>query len=338
MSEAATNGAPAKAAEPAKVAEAPKAPPPKAPADASASAPPPSPRVKIGAEEVDPVAFINELREAIGEENLPNVRNLSKIVRQKVGQLGAKEREIVTFLQETEDPKKLLAGLSRRLGSPEKARALIEEAYALDIEERNTPEDKRVESRIEKLKREEQELLQRQRDRQTQQEAATFQRSFGSAFKAELAAVGVAPKDPRMLARLVAEMAGHVGGELGNVSLDEQGRLRLSEEQRLLLREAASAVGAWYRDGSAEAFGDLPGEKRTEIVKTSLKSLDGEGLYNLLGEELMRKLRAYDLARVKARNGNGQFQQGTREQPPPPSSPRRKMNMDEFLESVRGKR
>lgn len=281
-----------------------QAPPEAAPKPAEAT-PPSEPRkhklTVRGAEvQLTDAEYVDLIKETYGEGGVKEIGQLSRAAREEMRKIGSTKKEIDAFLADLDDPKKLIAGLARRKfgGDVSKARAYVEAGYAYDIDERNTPEEKKLESRVEALKREEQEILAQRaaRDEQARADAAVPQ--FAKMFNAALGAAGVTTANERIRSRMIADMARDVGAEWGDC--------RTEEERSLLVRETAKAIAERYEDGSLEGLEHLPDAKRQAAIAKLLPS-DGGKLLELLGEERMRAIRAADVARTKARNANGQF-------------------------------
>lgn len=266
--------------------------------------PPSSSKVKIGEREIDPHEWFKEVRESVGDENVVRVDGLAKNLRRLVTEAGMSKKELAEARADLAQGR-IHEVLARVLGSEDKADAALEEALGRRLQHKGKPKDVQerdlVKTELEQLKAERERYQSEARERTIVAQAAKAQENFSKQFTASLVAAGVDPEDLKENPAMLGEMVAHVQPEFrADMTRDEFA---------LLLSESARAVARRWNEHPEKRFGKLPAEKRKALIVAHLATLDGAALAEILGDEGARKFRAYDAARVRERQSNGQFAQ-----------------------------
>lgn len=280
-------------------------------------------RIKVDDQELDDAAYVDLLREALGDDALPNVGSMAKIARTKVSHVGKAEHQIRQAIEDLKDPERVWAVLDRL--HPGKVRSMMEARYAQMLEDDSTPPEEKekrgLKSEIERMRAEKAALEKERHDTARAAQVAELQPQFGREFTAALKVAG-ADADPETL----AEMAKYVEAELDTVH-DES-------TYRALVAEAARAVARRFGEGVAVRAKKLPKATRIEVLRETLREMTYEELRDALGDEGARKFRAGDIAAAK--RGNAPPQQGRPTQQANGSKPRERQSLDDFFATIRG--
>lgn len=280
-------------------------------------------RIKVGDQELDDAAYVDMLREALGEDALPNVGGLAKVARSKVSEVGRREHQIRQAIEDMKDPERVWAVLDRL--HPGKVRSMMEARYAQMLEDDSTPPEERekrgLKSEIERMKAEKAALEKERHDAARAAQVAELQPQFGREFTAALKVAG-AEADPETL----AAMAQYVEAELDTVH-DEP-------TYRALVAEAARAVSKRFGEGVAARAKRLSKAQRIEVLRDTLREMTYEELRDALGDEGARKFRAGDIAAAK--RGNAPAQQPAARAAANGSKPRERQSLDDFFATIRG--
>ncbi len=132
-------------------------------------------------------------------------------------------------------------------------------------------------------------------------------------------------------------------------ALDEQGKANIQKELTALLEESgmpkpkftASRLAYWIRVNEAKGI-QAPKEmiiaqvqaERNAIVKSMADSLDGEPLVEALGPDIVKKIRQYDLAQIRAKRG-GQAPVEDKKQSLEPPTRRERITESEVKRRIR---
>lgn len=313
----ATDGKPPEAGKP---GEAPKV-------EAKAPEAPPPRKHKVEDKEYTDAELVDLWKAALGDQGLSHGSTIAAAARRKLSEAGQITKEMRdAWENDLGSPGRLMSLLTKRLGSREKARALMEEAYAADVEERNLSDEERrkrsAKSEVEELEAKRDRLRAEEAERQRAQAAAQLQPEFGRIFSQALTAAGLDPKaDPR----LIAEMAKHVEQELPYI--------KTRADLDAVVAEVARAFAAEDETTVEPRLKRLPAEKRSALLRTLVASMPPEDVAAILGDDGMRKLRAYDVARVEAAQRQGQQPKAPAKAAEQPSNgaPKPKRSVDDWL-------
>jgi hypothetical protein len=311
--------APAPAAEPSVVEETAAATPANEQPAANEAPPPARARIKVSDAELDDAAYVDLLRETLGDEVLPNIGELARIARAKVSNVGKTEHQLRQAIEDLRDEERAFDVLERIHGT-QKARAMMERRYARYLEDDATPPEERekrgVQSDVERLRAEREALLREKQEREKAAMVAQLTPQFGRDFSRALTAAGSEP-DPEQL----AAMAAYVEQELDHVGSEA--------DYRALVAEAARATARRFSDGVAQRLPKLPKERAKPALRELLKGWTAEEIADLLGDEGRRKLRAHEIEAVKrATPANGA---PARSAPKATNGQRQRMTLDEFF-------
>lgn len=283
------------------------------PKDGPGAEPKPEPRrfkVKVEGEEME-----------VDEQELLKGYQLSKAGYKRLEQVATLRKQLEGFVQDFhKDPVSTLKKLAEENEHGPKFREAVEKFLYAELErERMDPKERALVEAQEKLRRVEEEkktLAERQRQEAVERQREYWSKKFDEDITSALSdpEVGL-PKTPTTVARMAELMA---KGIQNNIPVDARDVARLVRDEYI--------------------------QAQREVVA----KLDGEGLMRWLGEDVAKKIRAYETAKLKrpvaapgspaaptatpgARPAGAPAKPGAPE-PRRPMSPR---EFDEFLRSVR---
>ena len=303
--------------------------PPEGQQQATPQTPPPF-RLKINdagrEEEIDEREFVNRLRAIHGDDGLRNLGNLSAATRRKLTEAGMSKKQIDEAISDLDDEQRAMAVLEKRHGKA-KARKMVEDWYARDLEERNLDprerERRELSGSIEQMRREKEALEAEKRERLEAQQAAELQPQLGREFTEALKRAGAEGATPLMLAR----MAAIVEAEVDDARKSRRGLSR--DDWALIVSDAARSIASKHYDEIAADIPRLPEAKRRAVVQQAIASMPPQQIAELLGEQGVRAFRRWDAERVRAKAASP-----VAAQPKPrsnPSEPRERKTVDDWI-------
>lgn len=249
-------------------------------------------------EEIDEREFISRLRAIHGDEGLRNLGNLSTATRRKLTEAGLSKKQIDEAIADLDDEQRAMAVLEKRHGKA-KARKIVEDWYARDLEERNLDprerERRELSGSIEQMRREKEALEAEKRERLEAQQAAELQPQLGREFTEALKRHGAEGATPLMLAR----MAAIVEAEVDDARKSRRGLSR--DDWALIVSDAARSVASKHYDEIAADIPRLPEAKRRAVVQQAIATMQPQQIAELLGEQGVRAFRRWDAERVRAK-------------------------------------
>jgi endonuclease YncB( thermonuclease family) len=303
--------------------------PPEAQQQATPATPPPF-RLKINdagrEEEIDEREFVNRLRAIHGDDGLRNLGNLSAATRRKLTEAGMSKKQIDEAISDLDDEQRAMAVLEKRHGKA-KARKMVEDWYARDLEERNLdPREREQRQKLAGLSERERIVAEKEAKWQQQEEerqAAELQPQLGREFTEALKRAGAEGATPLMLAR----MAAIVEAEVEDARKSRRGISR--DDWALIVSDAARSIASKHYDEIAADIPRLPEAKRRAVVQQAIASMPPQQIAELLGEQGVRAFRRWDAERVRAKAAAP-----VAAQPRPrvsPSEPRERKTVDDWI-------
>ncbi len=251
-------------------------------------------------EELDDAGVVDALKATLGEDGFKNAAQLTRVLRQKLSQAGASERQIRDAAEDLKSPKKMMA-LMRRIHGPDVTRAEIEEYYSGDLAERQrSPEERKTRERMSDLDRREARIKDaeaRERETATSAQAAKLQPQLQTEFARQVEKHGV-----KMTPIMQSRMAKLVEDEV--TSLRDGGQRVSQEDFRQIIADAAHDVASKHFGEIEGDFPNLPAEKRTALIRSSLATMKPSEIAEAIGEQRMREFRRWDLEEARRRRGS----------------------------------
>ena len=241
-------------------------------------------KLQLNGSEIEATA--EEIIEQLGEGRTINAAQIERAARARMRQAAEKEKLLEQAANDLRDPERAFA-LYERIHGTDAAMKAFERRYAKWMQEQAQPEEIRQQRRREsELERRERELNEREAKYKQQDQAqrrVADVKSLGAKFEKAASSAGLDGKDPNVIARMAALIEGSL------------------HDEPYTPEEAAAIIA----------------DEGKSSLQKALRSMAPEALAAILGEDGVKKWRAWDVARLKARRENGQFS------PPSPAPQKR---------------
>jgi hypothetical protein len=287
----------------------------------AAPAAPPAPRkhkVIDGDREVEvtDAEYIDRMRSMYGDDGMKRIDGLTTQGRRILSEAGLSKKQITEAAGDLKDRRKVMQLLTRIHGQ-DGARAIVEEWYAGDVESRNKdPKLRDLDDREAKLTAREraiEEADRREHEKATQARVAEIQPELEAMFGKAVEQHGV-----KLTRVMQSRMAKLVEDEV--TQLRSSGHRVSNDDFRQIVLDAGREVATKHWGEVEGDFPNMPAEKRTALVRSTLAKMTPADIYAAIGEQRMREFRRWDLDEAKRRRAGTAPAKPLAPQPKPAAS------------------